>query len=72
MERLEDIHRFASLLKKYCEAYNKTDNLYEVSAVAIKIEEMLNKLSYEIYCEIHRNDKSITEKELLRQIKKAI
>ena len=66
---VENIHKLVSMLKQFCEANNDTDNLYEVSEVINVVEDRLNKLGYEIFCDIHRKDKPMSLKKALEQIK---
>jgi len=66
---VESIHKLVSILKQFCDANKNADSLYEVSEVVNVVEDKLNKLGYEIFCDIHRDDKPTSLKAVLKKIK---
>ena len=66
---IENIHKLISILKQFCEANNDRDCLYEVSEVVNVVEDKLNKLGYEIFCDIRRDDKPVSLEMVLNKLK---
>lgn len=69
LQYVEDIHKLVSMLIKFCETHPDDNGMYEISGIALVIEEKLNNLGKDIYHDIHKYDHPLTEKELAEQIK---
>ena len=70
-EKVQNIHKLASLLNKYCKTNKENDDLYEVSYIAELVENKINEVGYDLYItQNNENPKSIEE--ILENIKAAV
>lgn len=69
---INDAHKLASLLNKYCQTYKDRDELYEISYIVKLLEEKLSKVGYKIYLANHNVEEPKSIEDILKNIKKTI
>ena len=66
-KRLENTHKLASLLSKFCKDNIDNDMLYEVSYAAKLIEKELLNLGYELYLITNEQNHNLSLEDIIKQ-----